>query len=179
MNVSIIGKRGQPSNVSKFPGVVDEVAEFIKQSGFSALSRRRTETAYSSGVTIKQIQSHLYQKSPALKEHKISLTTICRMFNAPNKNDCCSIRYKGYVDVKVEAKSNNYREYNPDAHYLFAANKMRRELAALYPNDVAILSVDDIAKVKAGPPTISRYHQVKRFLMSNDSPNLPDHDFPV
>ena len=91
MNVSIIGKRGQPSNVSKFPGMVDEVAEFIKQSGFSALSRRRTETAYSSGVTIKQIQSHLYQKSPTLKEHKISLTTIRRMFNTPNKNDCCSI----------------------------------------------------------------------------------------
>ena len=56
---------------------------------------------------------------------------------------------------------------------------MTRELAAFYPNDVAILSVDDIAKVKAGPPTISRHHQVKRFLMSNDSPNLPDHDFPV
>ena len=56
---------------------------------------------------------------------------------------------------------------------------MRRELAALYPNDVAILSVDDMAKVKAGPPAVSRYHQVKRFFMSNDSPNLPDHDFPV
>ena len=72
MNVLIIAKGGQPSLVSKFPGIVDEVAEFIKQNGFSAQSRR-TETAYSLGVTIKQIRSHLYQKFPVLKEHKISL----------------------------------------------------------------------------------------------------------
>ena len=73
MNVLIIAKGGQPSLVSKFPGIVDEVAEFINQNGFSAQSRRRTETAYSLGVTIKQIRSHLYQKFPVLKEHKISL----------------------------------------------------------------------------------------------------------
>ena len=36
-----------------------------------------------------------------------------------------------------------------------------------------------MAKVKVGPPAVSRYHQVKCFLMSNDSSNLPDHDFPV
>ena len=59
---------------------------------------------------------------------------------------------------------------------LFAANKMRWEL---YPNNVTILPVDDMAKVKVGPPAVSRYHQVKCFLMSNDSSNLPDHDFPV
>ena len=91
MNVLIISKGGQASIVSKFPRIVDEVTEFIKQNGFSAQSRRRTDTAYSSNVTIKQIQSHLYQKFPALKEHKISLTTIHRMFNAPNKSNCASI----------------------------------------------------------------------------------------
>ena len=101
------------------------------------------------------------------------------MFNAPNKNNCASVRYKGYVDAKIRAKSNNYREYHSNAHYLFSSNKMRRELAALYPNGYVIISVDDMAKVKVGLPAVSRYHQVKRFLMSNDSPNLPDHDFSV
>ena len=52
-------------------------------------------------------------------------------------------------------------------------------MGALYPSDVAILSIDDMAKVKVGPLSVSRYHQVKRFYMNNDSPNLPDHDFPV
>ena len=44
------GKGGQPSIVSRFSQIVEEVAEFIKQHGFSAQNRRRTETRYSSGV---------------------------------------------------------------------------------------------------------------------------------
>ena len=47
----------QPSITSKlFPQIVDVVAEFIKQHGFSAQNRRRTKTGYSTGVTIKQVQ---------------------------------------------------------------------------------------------------------------------------
>ena len=59
-NSSRKGKGGQPSIVSKFPQIADEVSEFIKQHGFSAQSRRRAETGYSSGVTAKQIQQHLH-----------------------------------------------------------------------------------------------------------------------
>ena len=40
------GKGGQPSIVSRFSQIVEEVAEFIKQHGFSAQNRRRTETRY-------------------------------------------------------------------------------------------------------------------------------------
>ena len=57
-NSSRKGKGGQPSIVSKFPRIVDEVSEYIKQHRFSAQCRRRTETGYSSGVTAKQIQKH-------------------------------------------------------------------------------------------------------------------------
>ena len=85
-NSSRKGKGGQPSIVSKFPQIVDEVSKFIKQHGFTAQSRRRTETGYSSGVIAKQIQQHLYDTYPELKEHKISLSTIRHMFSAPNKH---------------------------------------------------------------------------------------------
>ena len=34
-------------------------------------------------------------------------------------------------------------------------------------------------KLKMGPaPAVSRYHQVLRFFMRDDSPDLGDHDFP-
>ena len=80
------GFGGGPSLVSKFPGIGDEVAEFIKQNGFAAQSRRRTEVGFSNGITIKEIQSHLYKTFPALKEHTTSLTTIRRLFQARNKH---------------------------------------------------------------------------------------------
>ena len=60
------GISGQPSITSKSPQIVDVVAEFIKQHGFSAQNRRRTESGYSTGVTVKQIQQHLYTNCPVL-----------------------------------------------------------------------------------------------------------------
>ena len=102
------GKGGQPSIVSKFPNIVDEVSEFIKQHGFSAQNRRRTETGFSCGVTAKQIQQHLYDKYPDLKEHKISLTTIRRLFSAPNKHFKAADRYKSLVNARVGTKQNSY-----------------------------------------------------------------------
>ena len=56
------GIGGRPSIVSKFPKIVDEVAEFIKQNGFAAQSRQSPEVGFSNGVTIKEIQTHLYKK---------------------------------------------------------------------------------------------------------------------
>ena len=122
---------GQPSITSKFPQIVDVVADFTKQHGFSAQNRRRTETSYSKGVTVKQIQQHLYTNYPELKEHKISLTTIIRMFQAPNKHLKAASGYKALINACVGTKQNSYREFNADAHYLFVRNIMRRELGTL------------------------------------------------
>ena len=52
-NSSRKGKGGQPSIVSKFPQIVDEVFQFIKQLRFSSHSRCWRETGYSSDVTAK------------------------------------------------------------------------------------------------------------------------------
>ena len=38
---------------------------------------------------------------------------------------------------------------------------MRHELSSLFPNDISILSVDNMEKIKVGAPAVSRYHQVK------------------
>ena len=137
-------KGGQPSIVFKFPEIVDQVSEFIKQNGFSTQNWRRT--GYSNGVTAKQIQDHLHKLYPTLKEHKISLSTIRRMFTAPNKHFTC------------ESKQNAYREFHPDAHYLFFQNKMRREFGTLLADQVNVISVDDMAKIKVSAQAVSRYH---------------------
>ena len=96
----------------------------------------------------------------------------CSNFNA-------SSRYKGHVNARVGGKSNTYREYHEDAHYLFARNKYRRELASLFPEEIGILSIDNMSKIKVGAPAVSRYHQIKTFLPVNDQPNLSEYDFPV
>ena len=36
-----------------------------------------------------------------------------------------------------------------------------------------------MAKIKVGPPAVSRYHQLKIIFPTNDQPNFGDHDFPI
>ena len=33
-------------------------------------------------------------------------------------------------------------------------------------------------KLKVGPLAVSRYHQISRFFPTEDTPNVPDHEFP-
>ena len=54
----------------------------------------------------------------------------------------------------------------------------RREFAELFKDDISIFSMDDMNKIKVGPPAVSRYHQLRRLYSSSDMPNMPDHDFP-
>ena len=57
--------------------------------------------------------------------------------------------------------------------------KHREEFVTSYPEECAFYSCDDMNKLKMGPtPAVSRYHQVLRFFMRDDSPELGDHDFP-
>ena len=173
------GIGGQPSITSKFPQIVDVVAESIKQHGFSAQNYRRTEIGCSTGETVKQIQQHLYDIYPELTEHKISLTTIRRMFQAPNKYLTAAGRYKALINARVGTKQYSYREFHADAHYLFTRNKMRRELETLLSDKISVVSANDMAKVKVGAPAVSRYHQINRIFPEKDGPVLNDHDFPV
>ena len=49
----------------------------------------------------------------------------------------------------------------------------------MFPRPASILPTDDTAKIKVGPPAVSRYHQVRKTFMKDDNMNLPDHDFPI
>ncbi|CAB4044267.1 PREDICTED: uncharacterized protein LOC105443326 [Paramuricea clavata] len=95
------------------------------------------------------------------------------------KQRVASRRYHCLVDARVATKSNRYREFHPDSHYLFSRNKHRREFCTLFQSDVCIASMDDMAKIKVGAPAVSRYHQLRRLCPTMDMPNYADHDFLV
>ena len=172
-------QRGQPSIVSKFPDLVCIAAEFVKQHGFSAQFRRRTETGYSPGVTIPEIRDHLLKEVSGLRDYGISFSTTRRLFQAPDKGNKTSRRYQCLIDARIGIKSNCYREYHPYAHYLFSRNKHRREFCSLFQSESCIISMDDMAKLKVGAPAVSRYHNIRWLFATSDAPNYKDHDFPV
>ena len=98
---------------------------------------------------------------------------------APKKNSSRAYRYKGYIDAKVTAKKNDYREESSNQHFLFARVNYREELSTMFSDECTFYSSDDMNKLHMGPsPAVSRYHQQHRFFMRDDAPNLWDHDFP-
>ncbi|CAG2243392.1 unnamed protein product [Mytilus edulis] len=54
------GKRGRKSLTSMFPNIVPTAKDFIEEHGYQADSRRRCDTARSSGVTLDQIKINLW-----------------------------------------------------------------------------------------------------------------------
>ncbi|KAJ8040034.1 hypothetical protein HOLleu_14220 [Holothuria leucospilota] len=85
-----------------------------------------------------------------------------------------SKRYSGLVD----AKKNDVRIDNPDAHYYCARTRYRLEFAMEFEESI-ILSADCMNKINVGGLAVSRYHQVNKIFPTDDAPNLPDHDFPM
>ena len=150
-----VNKGGQKSIVHLFPCIIDITSEFLKQHGLAAHCRRRNDTGFSSGVTINQIRQHLLENVQGQREHNISKSRVRRLFKAPNKSHNAAARYKDHIDARVETKCNSYRESHIDAHYLFARNKFRREFVSMFPRSASILSTDDMAKIKVGPPAVS------------------------
>ena len=49
----------------------------------------------------------------------------------------------------------------------------------MFSKECAILSADDMNKIKVGALAVSRYHQIQRFFLTDEFSNVPDHDFPV
>ena len=165
---------------TKFPGLVECATNFIKEHSFLAQSRRRSTTITGTGVGLKDIQNHLLESIPGLKEQGgISLDTIHHLMVPPRKNSTRARRYKKLIDAKVPKKRNDYREENANQHFLFARVRYREEFAVKFQNEAAFYSSDDMNKIRMGPSTaVSRYHQQFRFFLRTDSPNLCDHDFP-
>ena len=163
-----------------YPSLIDEATSFIKEHSFAAHSRRRTSTGTGTGVSLRDIQKHLLASVPGLSEGGgISLDAIHHLTTAPRKNSSRARRYKGLIDVRVPGKRNQYREDSKNQHFLFARVAYREELASKFREECQFYSCDDMNKLRMGPsPAVSRYHQINRFFMTDDTPNLGDHDFP-
>ena len=113
-------KKGRKPLYMKFPSLVQSATDFIKSHSFEAHNRRRETTGTGTGVALKDLQQHLLQNVPGLKEHGISRDTIHHLMIPPRKSNRQSIRYAGVIDAKISRKRNNYRENNVNQHFLFS-----------------------------------------------------------
>jgi len=76
-------------------------------------------------------------------------------------------------------EKNSYREGSANQHFLFSRVAYREEFVSKFKDKCTFFSCDDMNKIKMGPaPAVSRYHQMQRFFMTEDQPNLGNHDFP-
>ena len=163
----------------KFPDLVKCATDFIKSHSFSAHVRRRESTGTGTGVSLADIQEHLFKHVLGLKEHGISRDTIHHLSVAPRLNSSRAHRYKALVDCRVPGKRNQYQESSVNQHFLSAEVRYREEFVSKFHQECQFFSCDDMNKLKMGPATaVFRYHQIARFFMKDDSPNLGDHDFP-
>lgn len=78
-----------PSFLKTFPNILDNITAFLKQQGYAAWCRRRTETDYTSGA---QIPWHLFQTVSGLQQCGISLSTIQQFFSPTNAGNNMSWR---------------------------------------------------------------------------------------
>lgn len=99
----------------------------------------------------------------------------------PNKGLRSSKYYQGYIDAKVPAKENSIRKQNENSHFYAARVRYALELASKFQEVAIVYSVDNKNKILLGSQVaaVDRCIQINRFFPTDDSPNLPDHDFPT
>lgn len=170
---------GRKSILDKFPDIPIIATEFIKANGYKAQERRRDTTVTSCGVSVSDVRNHLLENVPGLKDHGLSETTVRYLFRPKKKGTLTAERYKCVIDASVPRKDNSFRKDNMDAHYLLSRIKLRREMAAYFPDEWSVLSVDSMNKIRYGTLAVSRYHQIRKIYMADDKPKYLDHDFPL
>ena len=163
----------------KFLQLIEIGTKFIKGHSFQAHVWCCETTGTGNGIILRDIRKHLLENVPGLSNHGISLDAIHHLTVAPRKNSSRFHRYKGLIDAKVAAKRNQYREPGKNQHFLFARVAYREEFVVKHYKEANFYSCDDMNKLRMEPGTVVwRYHQQFQFFMSNDSPNLNDHEFP-
>ena len=172
-------KGGRKSILDKFLDIPVIAIDFIKASGFKAQEKRRDTTVTSCGVSIKVVREHLLKVTPGLEEHGISDTTVRYLFKPVKKGTLTAERYKSVVDACVPKKDNSRHKDNIDDHYLLSRIKLGRELAAYIPEEYTVISADSMNKIRYGTLTFSRYHQIRKIYLTDDTPKYLDHDFPL
>lgn len=98
-----LGKPIRKSLAHKFPEIISEGTQFLKDNSYAAHHRRQNEIGQC-GVSLTSIQTHLLEKVGNLKAVGISRSTIHRQMNAPNKRRISSKYYKNRISAKVACK---------------------------------------------------------------------------
>ena len=174
------GHGGRPVKCEQFPEIVTKTLSFIRTNGFAANTKRRNQTVNSMGVTLDQIREHLLDTNTGLCEAGISRNIIHRLMVPPRKKTNAAKLYKGIINARIPKKSNNrFSSDHKDLHFCRSQASMFCEAVEFYSDEVIRISADDKNKVNVGTLAVSRYHQLSRFFMENDSPNYLDHDFPI
>ena len=112
----------------KYPQIVLVITEFIKQHGYRAQERRRTEIGTSYGVILREIKEHPLKMIPELQQVGIGTTTIAYLMASPHRGHSSSKRYKSIVNARVPGKDNCFHEEHPDQH-LFARVAYRPDVS--------------------------------------------------
>ena len=146
-------KMGRKPLYIKFASLLQSATDFIKSHSFEAHNRRRETTGIGTGVSLKDLQKHLLQNVPGLKEHGISRDTIHHLMIPSRKSNRQSIRYAGVIDAKISRKRNNYPKNNVNQHFLFSRVAYREEFCSMFAHESKLYSADDMNKIKMGPAT--------------------------
>lgn len=98
--------RGRTPLYVKYPTMVPLVDHFLKLHGYGAHDRRRSESFYSSGVSLADIRRYLFKEIPQLRKDGVVLShsTIHHLLVCPRKNSSSAYKYKGEVDGKLSRK---------------------------------------------------------------------------
>ena len=157
-------KKGQPSIVSKFPIIPEEITNFIKTNGFKAQEKRRDDDFRSCGVSLNDIREHLLKVVPGLAEHGIAANTIRYLFVPVHKSRSSAKRYLSIIPCKVPKKDNSGRTENENNHFIHSRVGLRLEHAATYNTDYTVVSADAMNKIHVGTLAVSRYEMSKALL---------------
>lgn len=169
-------KPGRKSIVQQFPEIPKIMEDFLLQHSSEAQIRRRDDTIYNFGVSLEDIRKHLLKMVPGLKV--ISRDTVHRLMLPPRKNTLQAKKYKGIVNGRVPAKSNNKSKEHQDIHMSCTQICYASELSSLFEDECVSLSCDDKCKINVGTLAVSRYFQHNKFFHLTEKPDYPDHDFP-
>lgn len=98
----------------------------------------------------------------------------------PRKGTIAARRYKGLINARPYRIENDRHVVNENSHLCFATVNCYEELFVMFSEEGQLFDCDNMNKTKMnGTTAVSRYHQPLSYFLSNDIPNIDDHDFPV
>jgi len=100
-----LDKKGRKSIVKKHPNILRFTKEFIElHIDPEAESRRKNSVQYCRGFSGKELRDYILKRhlecQSATEQLNMSIKTVKRLFNPPNKSFNSAEYYKGIFDIK-------------------------------------------------------------------------------